>query len=152
MGLLDHGRTWRFVLSAPPDACLAAFESVMAGGPGFRIRAVKWSIRREMIPGDPGEEPAPGSIATYERRAGLAAVGTGIFGSRAEATEAGAVGSELTFTALETGPGKTECSLWLSTAGKTLGFTNDAGYFRGYMASVEQRLRTLDAGLQTSKA
>lgn len=153
MGMFDHSKTWQFDVAAPPEACRKAFEDAVTKKPGFKLRAVSWGLRRESVSPQPGLPSTVASIATYQGRAGMAAGLTTVVGGRAQRTEEGAVGSELTFTVDESrsANGQTRCSLWLSSAGTTLGFTHDAGYFRSYMSDVENNLRQLDPSLTITK-
>lgn len=153
MGIFDHSKTWRFDVTAPPEACRKAFEDAVTKKPRLKLRAVSWDLRRELIAPQPGAPPVMASIATYQGRAGMAAGITVLAGGRAQSVADGAVGSELTFLVEESSVnGPTTCSLRLSRSGTTLGFINDAGYFRSYMADVEKNLRKLDSTLITSKA
>lgn len=151
MGLLDHRKDWHFSVRATDEQCFQAFERAMST-PGFKVRAVKWSIDRDNVPVVPGGSPWSASIATYEGRAGLASVLTILVGRRAQEVEQGAMGSQIIFAVNPQSPGgRTECSMWLKRYGTQFGFIADAGYIRSYMNDVEQQLRTLDPGLTVDR-
>lgn len=153
MGIVDHNKTWQFHVAAPQDACRRAFEDAVTRKPGLKIRAVNWSLRRDRLIAQPGAAPAEASIATYTGRGGIATGLTLVMGRRAQNTEQGAIGSELAFVADQApaADGRTTCSMWMNKIGTTFGFTNDAGYFRSYMADVEKNLRQLDPDLIVRK-
>lgn len=149
--MLNHSKTWQFSLTAQPKACADAFRSVMGASPGFRLRGVKWDLEDDSVTLESGEEITDAIVATYMERAGFAKVNTGLFGERGEAAEARAVGSQISFAYQADGAGRTECCMWLSRSGKTMGLTADAGYMRSYMTSVEKALRRLDAGMSVRR-
>jgi hypothetical protein len=149
MAVMDHNKQWEFLVKADPMSCAETFRKVMTGSPGLRLRGVKWELDHGDAKTPEGGE-LPALLATYVSRAGIAAVNTGIFGARAEAAEARAVGSQLTFAWDPVGD-RTRCIMWLSTANKTFTFTADAGYIRSYMSSVEKQLRLLDSDMTLVK-
>ena len=143
MGLFDHRRTWHFIVKAPPSECVDAFRSAFNGSRprGPVLTKAKWRI-----------ESAPtGAIAVYQGRAGLVAAAT-IFSSRANDEQQAAIGSQITFeTAAGDGP-STECTMWLSSSAKTLGFVADGRFFRPYMRLVQQCLAEIDPELTVSQS
>lgn len=139
MGILDHQRTWRYRVQAPPEQCVQQFARAFRRGGGLVARA-HWEVR----------PLRSGAVAVYQGRKGLAAVASGF--SRVQmAEEEGAIGSQVTFEVEAVRDGQTTCAMWLSEMGKRWGFTADARFIRPYMRSVERRLRELDPELQVAK-
>lgn len=138
MGLLDHQRTWRYRISAPPAACLDAFAKAFEGG-GILVRG-KWKVSRR-----PNE-----AVAVYQGRSGV--VGAASFLSQTgQATESRAKGSEVTFQ-IEASDGKqTTCAMWLSSRSTQIGFTDDAAVLRKHMQAVAKHMKQLDARVQIAK-
>lgn len=142
MGLLDHRKTWRFTLVAPPDRCVAAFISAFDGSrSGPVLSRAKWDVGRK----------GQGAVASYKGRSGLIK-GVTLLSSRASSEEDAALGSEITFKTERDAEGRTVCSMWLSSRGTALGFTADGRFFRPYMRMVQDALAELDPALlvQTS--
>ena len=150
MGLLDHQKTWRFVVKAAPQECERAFTDAMTKSPAFKMHAGRWTLRRAAISSPGRGTSAEALIATYEGRAGIAGFVTG-FASRAQAVEQVAIGSEMAFVVEEATADRTTCAMYMKQAGTRFGLTGDAGYFRSYMNDVEGELRTLDAQLRLRK-
>jgi hypothetical protein len=139
MGILDHNRSWRFTLTASPDDCLTAFGRAFTSG-GHLLKA-KWKINRS----------SRGAVATYEGRAGLAKFATAM-SARGTNEEEGAVGSQVTFRVEQDAGTRTQCTMWLSSSGKQLGFTADARFIRPYMRAVETTLGALDGEMVVEKS
>jgi hypothetical protein len=105
--VFDHQKVWRFSVAVSSDACQTAFEEVMTRNPGFKIRAVDWRIRRDMLRSPSGGDSSA-SVATCAGRAGIATMGTALFDQRAKSAERLAIGSKLTFTVKGAADGRTE--------------------------------------------
>jgi hypothetical protein len=137
---MDHKRTWRYRLQAPRDDCFAMFAEAFEDGGSLLIKG-RWRVDRA------GNR----ATATYLGRRGLLAAMT-VMSKTGQASEAGAVGSTVTFEIDGTGEdGYTECAMWLSEYGTKMGFTNDVGVLRRHMQVVQKHLRQLDPDLQTVK-
>lgn len=143
MGLLDHRRTWRYVVEAPPEQCITAFVNAFSGPGGALVKA-RWRITRSR----------EGARATYEGRKGL--------GTLAQLTRTGqmemdsAVGSTVTFEIEELRGSRTVCAMWLSESGRAglpglLGVTSDARFFRPYMRDVLTQLSRIDPQVRVAK-
>jgi hypothetical protein len=139
MGLLDHLKTWRYKVAAPPDQCVSGFADAFSGKGGLVVKA-KWSVERT----------PKGAIAVYQGRKGLVNLATA-FSETAQSEEEGAIGSEVQFEIEEQGADYTICAMWLTSRATRLGFTNDGRFFRPYMRAVETQLRRIDPGLQVVK-
>jgi hypothetical protein len=138
MGLLDHKRTWRFRVNAPPEVCIAGFRTAFERG--NVLTKGNWDI----------DATNRGATATYQ---GLGGVGQFVraFSRTAQAIEQGALGSKVSFEIESTDNGCTQCAMWLSEHGTRFGFTNDAGVFRRHMQAVQRHLRKLDPGVEIAK-
>ncbi|WP_042406270.1 hypothetical protein [Streptacidiphilus carbonis] len=138
MGLLDHRKSWRFTLAAPPDRCLRGFTSVFdgtrRGGPIF-TRA-KWALK----------QTPSGAVAAYQGRSGVVGFLT-MMTEKGSHEQAGAVGSQVTFEMDADANGTTVCNMWLNLSSTTLGFTNDARFIRPYMRRVQLSLKEIDPQL-----
>lgn len=143
MGLLDHSRTWRFTIDAPPSDCASAFARAMAGRGAFGFKS-KWRLD-----GGLGGSGTGTIRATYAGRAGVAAALTTLSGHATREADA-AVGSELCFE-VEAAGSPTVCALWLAASSTSFGFTADARFFRGYLNAIERQLRQLDPDLRVEK-
>jgi hypothetical protein len=138
-GLLDHLKTWRYKVAAPPGQCVRGFASAFTGSGGIVLKA-KWSV----------EQTPDGAVARYAGRKGLVGVVTA-FSETAQAEQAGAIGTEVRFEIEEQGDGYTICAMWLASRETRLGFTNDARFFKPYMRAVEAQLRQVDPTLKVVK-
>jgi hypothetical protein len=144
VGVLDHRRTWRYVVQAPPSQCVEAFSAAFTGRAGLIVKA-DWRVSRTR----------KGAVAVYEGRRGLGALG-GVL-SRTQALEQdSAVGSEVTFEVEESRGGHVVCSMWLSSSGRAgigglLGVTSDARFIRPYMRAVVDQLRRIDPNVKVAK-
>lgn len=129
--LLDHRRTWRFRVAAPPAACVQAFND------GFSKQNIvlrgRWDIDR-------GPDEA---TATYKGRGGVMAAVT-MLSKTATVEQDGAIGSEVRFTTEQTDDQHTICAMWLASSATKFGFTADARFIKPYMRAVETELRKLD--------
>jgi hypothetical protein len=101
------------------------------------ISRAKWKV----------EYTSQGALAVYKGRAGVAAAAS-ILSERSSNEEANAAGSSVAFETEEATEGITVCTMWLSSASTTFGFTNDARFMRPYMQRVQRGLANLDSGLQ----
>ncbi|HEX4255603.1 MAG TPA: hypothetical protein VH089_10975, partial [Streptosporangiaceae bacterium] len=137
MGMLDHRRTWGYEVAASPADCLRAFAAAFGGKGGFMAKA-RWSVQV-------GSDSA---TATYEGRKGIGAAG-GIL-SKTSAQEADtAIGSQVSFKVEGSGEGRTRCSMWLASSGRSgiaglFGATSDGRFIRPYMQAVSSELLKLD--------
>jgi hypothetical protein len=144
MGVLDHRRTWRYVVQASPNQCTGAFAAAFSGSGGLIMKA-DWRV----------SSTRNGAVAVYKGRKGLGAIGEVL--SRTSAHEQDtAVGSTVTFEIEETRVGQTVCAMWLSYSGRAgvaglLGVTSDARFMRPYMRAVEDHLRKIDPNLKVAK-
>jgi hypothetical protein len=144
MGVLDHRRTWRYVVRASPGQCTRAFTTAFSGSGGLVLKA-DWHVTLTR----------GGAVAKYKGRKGLGVVGEVL--SRTSAHERNsAVGSTVTFEIEESRGGQTVCAMWLSYSGRAgvaglLGFTSDARFMRPYMRAVEGHLRQVDPNLKLEK-
>lgn len=148
--LLDHKRTWHFVLTANPEECVNEFVKALQGKNVLSLRKANWSLSRDV-----GDSGFPKAIGTYEGRGGISGGVTLISGGRAQAVEEVASGSQLTFEVqqYDEDADRSTCAMWLSLVGKAwVVFTADAGFYRSYMNDVARGLRQLDPGLQLVKA
>jgi hypothetical protein len=151
LSIFDHKKTWHFTVRATEQDCFRAFDAVMKKGPGLRLRAVRWEVRHGAATDDTGVT-RPARVATYQKRAGIAAFLTAVFGERAQTAERIAIGSKVQFAAMgEEQPGVTHCAMHLATYGTALGITGDAGYIRAYFRAVTKELRALDTTTQVAK-
>lgn len=151
MSIFDHKKTWHFTVHATEQDCLRAFEAVMTRGPGFRLRAVHWTVRHGAATDKTGAT-RPARVATYRNRAGIAAFLTVVYGERARTAERIASGSEVEFAVTgEQHAGVTQCAMHLATYGTAMGTNGDASYIRAYFRAVEKELRTLDTTAQVAK-
>jgi hypothetical protein len=141
MGRLDHRRTWHYEVAASPAECIRAFTAAFTGKGGLGTKA-RWSVRTA----------ADSATATYEGRAGIAAI-AGVL-SQTSAQEADtAIGSKVSFKIEGSDGGKTYCSMWLASSGRSgiaglLGATSDARFIRPYMQAVGSELLKLDPQTQ----
>jgi len=138
MGILDHRKTWRFVVKGGPQECVAAFADAFTQG--GHIMKAKWDLRRS----------DSGTVAVYGGRAGLIK-GITMLSSRATAEQDNAIGSEVTFEIEQVSGGSVTCAMWLSSRGTAMGFTADGRFFRPYMRAVEDHLRRIDPQITVSK-
>lgn len=147
MALLDHKRTWHFVLTASPEQCVNEFAKALQGKNMFSLRKANWSVDR-----DSSASGLPIAIGTYEGRGGATKALT-MMSARAASVEDVASGSQLTFEIkqYDEDAQQSTCAMWLSVAGTALGLTADAGFYRSYMSDVAKRLQHLDPALQMEK-
>lgn len=145
MGNLDHRRTWHYDVAAPPAECIRAFVAAFKGKGGLGTKA-RWSVRGA----------ADSAVATYEGRAGIAAI-AGILSQTSAQEGETAIGSQVTFKVESHDGGRTQCSMWLASSGRSgiaglFGATSDARFIRPYMQAVGRELRALDpqARIQSS--
>lgn len=144
MGVLDHRRTWRYVVRAAPNQCTNAFTTAFSGSGGLIAKA-DWRVRRTRS----------GAVAVYKGRKGLGAIG-GVLSRTSAHEQDTAVGSTVTFEIEESRAGQTVCAMWLSYSGRAgvaglLGVTSDARFMRPYMRAVEGHLRQLDPNVKVGK-
>jgi hypothetical protein len=141
MGRLDHRRTWHYEVAASPAECVRAFAAAFNGKGGLGTKA-RWSVRAA----------ADSAIATYEGRKGIAAI-AGVL-SQTSAQEADtAIGSQVSFKIDGSDGGRTHCSMWLGSSGRSgiaglFGATSDARFIRPYMQAVGGELLKLDPQTQ----
>lgn len=141
MGRLDHRRTWHYEVAASPEECIRAFVAAFKGKGGLGTKA-RWSVRA-----------AAGSAeATYEGRAGIAAI-AGILSQTSAQEGDTAIGSQVAFKIDGSDEGRTHCSMWLASSGRSgiaglLGATSDARFIRPYMQAVGGELLKLDPQAQ----
>ena len=145
MGLLDHNKTWHFLVAASEADCLGAFASGLGGQSSLSPTKTKWSVRRAV-----SSEGHAMAVASYEGRGGVAGAMT-MLSENATAEQSRAEGSQLTFEITEMLEEQTQCAMWLSLGTRTLGFQNDGRFFRSAMRSVERSLRSLDSGMRLRK-
>ncbi len=141
MGMLDHRRTWHYQVAASPAQCFSAFTAAFTGKGGFGAKA-RWSV----------STAADSATATYEGRAGIAAI-AGVL-SQTSAQEADtAIGSQVSFKIEGSDGGRTHCSMWLASSGRSgiagiFGATSDARFIRPYMQAVSSELLKIDPQAQ----
>ncbi len=144
MAVLDHRRTWRYVVQASPSQCIDAFVAAFSGRGGLFVNA-DWRVSRTRS----------GATAVYKGRKGLGAIGGALTKTGAHEQDS-AIGSTVTFEIREMLGTHTVCSMWLSSSGRAgigglLGVTSDARFIRPYMRSVVHRLRLLDPDVKVAK-
>lgn len=144
MGLLDHRRTWRYVVRAAPNQCIDAFFAAFSSSGGLIMKA-EWKLSRTR----------GGATAVYKGRRGIGAM-AGMLSKTTAIEQESAIGSTVTFEIEESRGGQVGCAMWLSSSGRAgvaglLGFTSDARFIRPYMRAVEDRLRQIDPDLQIGK-
>jgi len=137
MGMLDHRRTWHYEVAAAPAECIRAFAAAFHGKRGLGATA-RWSVRAA----------ADSAVATYEGRAGIAAL-AGVLSQTSAQEGDTAVGSQVSFKVEGSDGGKTQCSMWLSSSGRSgvaglFGATSDARFIRPYMQAVGRELLKVD--------
>jgi hypothetical protein len=141
MGRLDHRRTWNYEVAASPEECVRAFVAAFNGKGRLGTKG-RWSVRTA----------ADSATATYEGRKGMAAA-VGVL-SQTSAQEADtAIGSEVSFKIEGSDGGRTQCSMWLASSGRSgiaglFGGTADANIIRPYMQAVKGELLKLDPQAQ----
>jgi hypothetical protein len=95
-------------------------------------------------------------MATYEGRKGIAAI-AGVL-SQTSAQEADtAIGSQVSFKIEGSDGGRTHCSMWLASSGRSgiaglFGATSDARVIRPYMQAVGGELLKLDPQTQVQSS
>jgi len=141
MGRLDHRRTWHYEVAASPAQCIRAFAAAFTGKGGLGTKA-HWSVRTA----------ADSATATYEGRAGMAAI-AGILSQTSAQEGDTAIGSQVSFKIEGSDGGRTHCSMWLASSGRSgiaglLGVTSDARFIRPYMQAVGRELLKLDPQTQ----
>jgi hypothetical protein len=141
MGLLDHRRQWHYVVNAAPADCVAAFVAAFSGKGGLVVKA-RWDIRS-------GRDRA---TATYQGRKGIGAI-AGILSATSNQEADTAIGSTVEFATKTVGGGRTECSMALTSSGRSgiagiLGATSDGRFIRPYMQAVAEEIRRLDPHAQ----
>lgn len=145
MGRLDHRRTWHYEVAASPAECIRAFAMAFTAKGGFGTKA-HWSVR----------SAADSATATYEGRAGIAAV-AGILSQTSAQEGDTAIDSQVSFKIEGSDGSRTHCAMWLGSSGRSgiaglFGATSDARFIRPYMQAVGKELLKLDpnAQIQTS--
>jgi hypothetical protein len=138
MGLLDHQKTWRYKVAAPPERCISGFVAAFSGKGGVLLKA-KWAVQRT----------PNGATAVYQGRGGVVGFASAL-SEMARSEEAGAAGSEVRFEIEQQSAGQTVCAMWLASSSTRLGFTNDARFFKPYMRAVEDQLRLIDPKLHVA--
>jgi hypothetical protein len=143
VGILDQNKQWDFMVHAPEQACVAAFQSAFLKG-GL-LRSAKWRFGVE-------NDGATSyyQVAVFKGRAGLGGLLNSMSKRGSEQSRA-AIGSTIAFSTAEV-PGGSRCSMWLKSATTQMGFKNEASLLRHYMRAVESELRKLDPQMQLSKA
>lgn len=139
--MLDHRRTWHYEVAASPAECIRAFAAAFNGKVRVGAKA-NWSVRSA---GD-------SAIATYEGRAGVGAFVGALSQTSAQEGET-AIGSQVSFKVEGSQGGRTQCSMWLSSSGRSgiaglFGATSDARSIRPYMQAVARELLKLDPQAQ----
>lgn len=131
MGIRDHKKTWRLLVSGSPQECATAFANAFgrtSGGPV--LKRGRWDLHKQR-----GENGNLQLLAVYGGRAGLARVGE--LSRRSRVEEGRARGSTITFEITGRTNERTECVMWLSEASSHLVFfTADARFIRPYMKRV----------------
>jgi hypothetical protein len=145
MGLLDHRRTWHYNVAAPPQECIEAF-SVAFSGKGGLVAKARWEISSN----------SNSATATYKGRKGIGAIG-GILSNTAAQEADTAIGSKVSFGVDGTDGGRTQCSMALTSSGRSgvagvFGSTSDGRFIRPYMQAVSDQIRALDATAQIQTA
>jgi hypothetical protein len=141
MGRRDHRRTWHYEVAASPAECIRAFAAAFNGKGRLGTKG-RWSVRTA----------ADSATATYEGRKGMAAA-IGVL-SKTSAQEADtAIGSQVSFKIEGSDGGRTHCSMWLASSGRSgvtglFGATADANIIRPYMQAVRGELLKLDPKTQ----
>jgi hypothetical protein len=141
MGILDHRRTWHYEVAASPAECIRAFTAAFQGKVRLGAQA-RWSVRAA----------ADSATATYEGRAGMGAFVGALSKTSGQEAET-AVGSQVSFKVEGGGGGRTQCSMWLASSGRSgiaglFGVTSDARSIRPYMQAVARELLKLDPQAQ----
>jgi hypothetical protein len=141
MGRRDHRRTWHYEVAASPAQCIQAFAAAFAGKGRLGAKA-RWSV----------VTAADSATATYEGRAGIAVI-AGILSQTSAQEAETAIGSQVSFKIEGNDGGRTQCSMWLASSGRSgiaglFGVTSDAGFIRPYMQAVGGELRKLDPQTQ----
>jgi hypothetical protein len=141
MGIRDHRRTWHYEVAASPAECIRAFAAAFNGKGGLVIKA-RWSVRAV----------ANSATATHEGRKGIAAAGTVLSKTATQEADT-AIGSQVSFKIDGSDGGRTRCSMWLASSGRSgiaglLGATSDARWIRPYMQMVAGELLKLDPQTQ----
>jgi hypothetical protein len=139
MGLLDHRSTWRYRVSAPPQACLDAFAAAFRDGGGVLAKA-KWEIDRS----------GASVVATYMGRKGIGIAGSAL-SKRTRSEEQGAVGSQVTFEVERQDGDRTVCAMWMSQRSSWFGLTLDARFIRPYFRSMRTRLQAIDPSVEIAR-
>jgi hypothetical protein len=144
MGVLDHRRTWRYIVKAPPNQCIDGFTAAFSGSGGVIVKA-EWRVSRRR----------GGATAVYKGRKGLGVLG-GVLSRTAALEQDSALGSTVTFEIEETRGAHTACAMWLSSSGRAgvgglFGLTSDARFIRVYMRAVMDQLRRLDPNVRVAK-
>jgi len=137
MGMMDHRRTWHYEVAASPAECIGAFARAFKGKGGLGTKA-HWSVRAA----------ADSAVATYEGRAGIAAV-AGVLSQTSAQEGDTAIGSQVSFKVEGSDGARTQCSMWLASSGRSgiaglFGATSDARFIRPYMQAVGRELLKLD--------
>jgi hypothetical protein len=145
MGRLDHRRTWHYEVTASPAECISAFAAAFNGKGRLGTRG-RWSIRTA----------ADSATAAYEGRTGIAAAIGAVSKTSGQEAET-AIGSEVTFKIDGSDAGRTHCSMWLASSGRSgiaglFGATSDANIIRPYMQAVAGELRRLDPQTQVQSS
>ena len=141
MGRLDHRRTWNYEVAASPAECISAFVAAFKGKGGLGTKA-RWSVKTT----------ANSAVATYEGRAGIASI-AGVLSQTSAQEGDTAIGSQVSFKIDRSDRGRTHCSMWLASSGRSgiaglLGATSDARFIRPYMQAVAAELRKIDPQAQ----
>ena len=141
MGRLDHRRTWHYEVAASPAECTRAFAAAFNSKGGLGTKA-RWSVRTA----------TDSATAVYEGRAGIAAI-AGILSQTSAQEGDTAIGSTVFFKIEGSDGGRTRCSMWLASSGRSgiaglLGSTADARWIRPYMQAVAGELLKLDPQAQ----
>jgi hypothetical protein len=144
VGVLDHRRTWGYVVQATPNQCLNAFHAAFSGSGGLIAKA-DWRVSRSRSE----------AVAVYKGRKGLGSIG-GLLSRTSALEHDSAVGSTVTFKIEESHGGQTACTMWLSSSGRAgvaglLGVTSDARFMRPYMRAVADKLREIDPNARIEK-
>jgi hypothetical protein len=141
MGILDHRRTWHYEVAASPAECIRAFAAAFNGKVRLGAKA-NWSVRAA----------ADSATATYEGRAGIGAIASALSQTSAQEGDT-AIGSQVSFKVEGSDGGRTQCSMWLASSGRSgiaglFGATSDARSIRPYMQAVGRELLKLDPQAQ----
>ena len=141
IGILDHRRTWHYEVAASPAECIRAFAAAFNGKVWLGAKA-NWSVRAT----------ADSATATYEGRAGIGAFAGALSQTSTQEGET-AIGSQVSFKVEGGAGGRTQCSMWLASSGRSgiaglFGATSDARSIRPYMQAVARELLKLDPQAQ----